>query len=449
MSAPKNRCFVHGASCFGKAPPGSPYAQGRAIVRRAMLLGVLLLAAASAANGDVFRLLESDRDAAQARIDLIQQARTKIDAVYFLARNDRITLAALSLLRDARRRGVGTVRLLVDANFQHIPKPVLAHLSDEGVIVRVYHPLTLRHPTWILRRMHEKVVIVDGARYVAGGRNLAESYFGMAKRNFIDRDVYVDGASGQAVDEHFETLWNSSDVADLDVRVSPAERDAAAKILDAAPAELARDGFVSLDTKYDWSSGQKDVGDVRFLCDPVKHDGSPRIGVHLEEIVAEAKESVVIETPYLVPSRDFLRLLEKKIAEGVHVQIITNSLRSTDGALPFAGYLKYRRRLLRDGVDMREFKGPDTLHAKTLVIDGKTVLIGSYNIDPRSLNLNAEAMCVATDEGIARQLLAAIDKHLDNSWDVATRRKRIPVPRTWTIRAWAARLFLPLFERQL
>jgi putative cardiolipin synthase len=418
-------------------------------VRRALLLALLILAAAPAARADVFRLLEDPRDAAQARVDIIQQARTRIDAVYFLARSDRITLAALSLLRDARRRGVEPVRLVVDANFQHIPKSVLAHLSDEGVVVRVYHPVTLRHPSWLFRRMHEKVVIVDGARYVTGGRNLAESYFGLAKRNFVDRDVYVDGVSAQYADAHFEELWKSGDVADLDVRVSPAEKERAAQILDAAPGELARDGFVHLDTRYDWSAGQKDIAGVRFLCDPVVHSGSPRIGVHVEEIIAAAKSSVVIETPYLVPSRDLLELIEKKIGEGVRVQIITNSLRSTDGALPFAGYLKYRRRLLRDGVDMREYKGPDTLHAKTLVIDGRTVMVGSYNIDPRSENLNAEAMCLAEDESVAGELLAAIGKHLENSWIVSERHRRIPVPRAWVIRAWAARVFLPLFEKQL
>jgi putative cardiolipin synthase len=418
-------------------------------LRRALLVALMIFAAGGALRADVFRLLEDPRDGAQARIDLIQQATRRIDAVYFLARNDRITLAALSLLRDARRRGVAPVRLVVDANFQHIPKSVLAHLSDEGVVVRVYHPLTLRHPSWIFRRMHEKVVIVDGTRYVTGGRNLAESYFGMSKRNFVDRDVYVDGASAAEADTHFEELWNSSDVAELDVRVSPAEKQRAIQILDAAPAELAKDGFVKLDTHYDWSAGEKEIAGVKFLCDPVVHDGKPRIGVHLEEMIANAKSSVVIETPYLVPSRDFLDLLEKKRAEGVRVQIVTNSLRSTDGALPFAGYLKYRRRMIRDGIDLREFKGPDTLHAKTLVIDGRLVLVGSYNIDPRSQNLNAEAMCVAEDEGVARELLAAIDAHLANSWVVSERHRRIPVPRAWVIRAWAARLFLPLFEQQL
>ena len=141
----------------------------------------LLVVAGLAAEGraDVLRILDDPREAAQARVDIIQQARGEIDAVYFLARNDRITLTALSLLRDARRRGVGSVRLIVDANFQHIPRPVLGYLRDEGVEVRVYHPISLRHPSWLFRRMHEKFVVVDGKRYIAGGRNLAESYFGL------------------------------------------------------------------------------------------------------------------------------------------------------------------------------------------------------------------------------------------------------------------------------
>jgi putative cardiolipin synthase len=418
-------------------------------VRQVRLAVLAVVLAAAAARGDVFRVLDDPREAAQARVDLIEQAATEIDAVYFLARNDRVTLAALSLLRDARRRGVGSVRLIVDANFQHIPKPVLAHLSDEGVEVRVYHPLTLRHPSWIFRRMHEKIVVVDGARYITGGRNLAEDYFGLTKRGFVDRDIYVDGPSARDVDEHFDELWESRHVRVLDVSVSQREKEKAARLLDEAPATLAREGFITLQSGTDWSAGQRDIGSVRFLHDPVTPGGGPRIAVHLAAILEAAKETIVIESPYLVPSRPVLDLLEKKRREGVHVQIVTNSLHSMDGVLPYAGYIKYRRRLLRHGVDIREYKGPDTLHAKTLVVDGKTVLVGSYNMDPRSQNLNAEAMCLAEDGAMAQELLASIARHAENAWTVGARERRRHVPRAWRLRAWAARLFLPLYERQL
>ena len=412
-------------------------------------LYTLLLLFALGARADVFRILDDPREAAQARADLIQQADGEIHALYFLARNDRITLNALALLRDARRRGVGSVRLVVDANFHRIPKAVLAHLRDEGVEVRVYHPLTLRHPSWLFRRMHEKVVIVDGQRYITGGRNLAEAYYGMAKKkNYVDRDVYVEGPSAAEADHHFEQVWTSRHVAELKVRVSGFEKQEAAELLDRALC----DGSVELNTGRDWSEGQRQVGPVTFLHDPVG-DG-PRVAVQLAEVIENARESIVIESPYLVPPKPLLALLEKKLSEGVYVQIVTNSLRSTDGVLPQAGYLKYKRRLVRAGIDVREYKGPDPLHAKSAVIDGKVVLIGSYNLDPRSQNLNTEVMCVVEDEQLARELLDSIDLHLQNAWTIRRNgkpaRERYPlVSRAKKIRTWVARLLLPIYEGQL
>lgn len=393
-------------------------------------------------------MLDDPRDAAQARIDIIQQATKEIDALYFLARNDRITMAALSMMRDARRRGVGNVRMIVDANFQHIPKAVLAHLSDEGVQVRVYHPTTLRHPSWLFRRMHEKVVVVDGERYITGGRNLAESYFGLAKKNYVDRDVYVEGPSAAEADRHFDELWRSHDVVALHVSVSAEEKQKAARVLDGAACALEATGLVTFDTRRDWSEKRKDIAEVHFVHDPLTADGGPRIAVRLADMIEDAQSSIIIESPYLIPPPGLIELLKKKIDEGVRVQILTNSFRSGDGILPYVGYVKYRRRLIRAGIDVREYKGPNMLHAKSMVIDGRAVWIGSYNVDPRSQNLNAEAMCIAEDEEAAQELLASIDEHVQNAWIVGHGRKA-RVPRVARLRAWALRLLLPLFEPQL
>lgn len=415
----------------------------------------LLSAFAFAARADVVRILDDPREAAQARVDVIQQARCDVSAVYFLARNDRITLAALTMLRDARRRGVQNVRLVVDANFNRIPKAVLAHLRAEGVEVRVYHPIKLRHPSWIFRRMHEKAVIVDAERYITGGRNLAESYFELAQKNYIDRDVYVQGNSAIEAAAHFERLWHSRQVAELHVHVPHRELLRAEKLLDDMRDDLNERRFLALDTGNDWGRDRKNVSFVRFLHDPLGHDGGPRVAIRLAELIEAAKSSVIIESPYFVPSANLLALLEKKRSQGVTVRILTNSLRSTDGALPQAGYLKYRGRLLRDGIEVHEFKGPDVLHAKSAVIDDRTVLIGSYNVDPRSQNLNMEVMCVADDEEVAAELRASIERHMQNAWHIGPEplphSARYPgVSRAKTIRVWLARMLLvPFLEQQL
>jgi cardiolipin synthase C len=411
-------------------------------VRRALLVGALVFAAA--ANADVLRILDDPSDAAQARVDVIQQARREINALYFLARDDRVTMTALALLRDAQRRGIVS-RLVVDAHFHHIPKSVLAHLRDEGVEVKVYHPLTLRHPSWIFRRMHEKLVVVDGARFITGGRNLAEAYFGLARKNYVDRDIYVEGASAADADAHFEELWSSIHVARLRVRVSASEKQRAAERLDALMDELrAGESFVRLDTGRDWSRDGVRVDGARFLHDPVGE--GTRVGTRMTEMFEQATQSIVIESPYFVPSRSLRAVLERKRAQGVRVQIVTNSFRSTDGLLPYAGYLKYGRRLVRHGVDVREYKGPDMLHAKSAVIDGQIIVIGSYNVDPRSHHLDLEAVCVARNERLAAELLAAIDEHARNAWKVES---APPVPAAKALSLGAMRLILPLVEGQL
>lgn len=410
----------------------------------------VLIALATIARADVVRILDDPREAMQARVDVIQQANDQIGLLYFLARDDRITLSVLALLREAKRRGVRDVRVIVDGSFHRIPKAVLAHLREEGVEIRVYHPLSLRHPSWMFRRMHEKVVLADSARYITGGRNLAESYFGLAsKKNYVDRDVFVEGQSAIDARKHFDTLWSSKHVAELRVRVSDEQKQRAAQRLGAVLDHFVRSGFIELGTQRDWAAGGKDIEGVRFLHDPLTSKDGPRVAVRLAEVLDGARESIIIESPYFVPSKSLRALLERKLAEGVAITVLTNSLRSTDGLLPQAAYLKYRRGLVRAGIDMREYKGPDTLHAKSLIVDRRIVLIGSYNIDPRSQFLNTEVMCLAEDEELARELRASIESHVEHAWAIQRSAPWPRVSRAMTLRLWGARLLLPLIEPQL
>ncbi|MEO8036081.1 MAG: phosphatidylserine/phosphatidylglycerophosphate/cardiolipin synthase family protein [Acidobacteriota bacterium] len=416
---------------------------------------VVAMVFAARARGDVYRLVDDPRQAMQVRVDMIQQAKSEIDALYFLARNDRITWTALALLRDARRRGV-RVRLIVDATFNHVPSAVLAHLHDEGVEVRVYHPFTLRHPSWIFRRMHDKVVVVDGQRYITGGRNLDEAYFGLnRKHNFRDRDVYVEGASGSEADLHFEKLWSSHHVADINADVSIRAKAKAAALLDAERSSLVNLGFIDFDTGTDWSSGQSHEPAVRFIHDPIDDGQGPRVAQSLTQIIETARQSILIESPYLIPSQSLIQLLGRKQDEGVTIRIITNSMKSTDGLLPQVAYLRYRHFLVTSGMELYEYKGPDTLHSKSVIVDGRIAMVGSYNVDPRSENLNTEIMCSADDAAAAKALLAAIDTDLRNSWKIPSngrspRSRGYPrVTRTMRFLIWTTQLLLPFIEGQL
>ena len=407
------------------------------MLRRALAAAFVLLLAAAAARADVVRILDDDREAAQARVDLIRQAKDRIEILYFMAKDDRVALSILQLLRDARRRGVRDVRVVIDGSFRRIPKAVLSHLREEGVRVRTYHPFDLRHPTWMLHRMHEKVIVVDGKRYITGGRNLAESYFGMGREmNYRDLDIYVEGPSAADAEQRFETVWNSRDVADLHGHVIGRSKREAAQHLGDALDSLVRSGFIDLGPTRDWSKGAMDAGPVRFLAG---HD----VGSDMAALIAGAKESVVIESPYFIPPRFFRELLLKKLAEGVRIVVVTNSVRSTDGLLPQVAYLKYRGEFARAGIDFREYKGPDCLHGKVIVVDGRVVMAGSYNVDPRSQYLNTEVTCIAESEELAREFQRLIDGHIENAWTIDA------APHAAPVKVWAIRMLLPILEHQL
>ena len=159
----------------------------------------------------------------------------------------------------------------------------------------------------------------------------------------------------------------------------------------------------------------------------------------LIELIRGAKESVVIQTPYLVISELGLSLFAEAEARGVEVTIMTNSLASTDNLMAFNGYLRNRDDLLRAGVDLYEFR-PDAavrrkimtsartretgyfpifgLHAKTLIVDRKTLVVATFNLDPRSANLNTECYVSIQSAEMVARTLGYIEEEMksENAW---------------------------------
>ena len=191
----------------------------------------------------------------------------------------------------------------------------------------------------------------------------------------------------------------------------------AAALLDRYRAELGRDGLVQLDSGTDWSVGQRDIDSVQFLHDPIGRKGKePGTFQAVLEYMDTAEKSIVIESPYFILSKNSKKILRRAIDRGVKVRVLTNSLASTQNFFAQAGYVGKKKRLVRMGLEVWEYKGPKMLHAKTVLIDDKLVIIGNFNVDPRSEFLNTELAVVAQDEQLARQLQSSMDGHLKNAW---------------------------------
>jgi len=194
----------------------------------ALGLGLALLAALPAL-ADGVRILETDREAAEARVELALGAREELLLSAFIFGNDPFTFTSLGLLRETARRGV-RVKIIADAQWNAIPRAVQAHLLAEGVEIRDYHPFRLDRLHWVSRRMHDKLAVADGRTLLAGGRNLQSTYFGfghqISAHNYVDCDLLVEGEAAREAQRYFLALWESPDVRPSTARASARARPA-------------------------------------------------------------------------------------------------------------------------------------------------------------------------------------------------------------------------------
>ncbi len=417
-------------------------------------------------------ILEKGEEALIGRAWLTQHATQSIDIQYFIWSTDNIgTLAAEHLLRAAER-GVA-VRVLVDDLLIDAEDQTLLLLSAHPKVqIRIYNPNLSVGVSWwdrlfnsatdfraVNQRMHDKTAIFDGIAGITGGRNMADEYFDFDHEyNFRDRDVLLLGPAVAQMSENFEEFWASP----LSVPVERILGESARMPTDEEVRERARELHAYADEPGNFEPEVRQAienvsryfpgllkamswEDVTFISDiPGKNSGESGLAGggestrRLIEAVRAARTSVLIQSPYLILPEGGFELFESLVQQGVRIRISTNSLASTDNIPAFSGYYKQRSRLLEIGVELYEFR-PDpgiqtqlleryprlaedspifALHAKSMVIDGKVIYIGTFNLDPRSANLNTEVGVLLESPELGRQLSDSIGRDIlpENSW---------------------------------
>ncbi len=417
--------------------------------RPAVILGVvaifLLVSVPRQARASSLRILNDNREALQARIDLIQQARHTIDLAYFEVDTSEVPIAVLELLRQASQRGV-SVRLLVDGLRRGLPVRLVHYLNCNGIQVRFFHQPPEGGLRCLNRRLHSKLIVVDATRAIVGSRNLEDRYFGCAeRRNFVDCDALVTGEVGARVESYFDWLWNLPDVKRdcgqeklLDLqRLSyrpqgdPAWKDCWRRadsaadfqgLLDQSVQRVTCRSGVQLESAQDWMTGA--VGDLQIgLLHDCRADKSERhFQQHIVQMLDHAACSILIVTPYPSFAHQTRAAISRAAGRGVSITIVTNSLRSCDQLCVYAAYQNQKRQLLRDGVSLREFHGPDTLHAKLMIVDGQTWMLGSHNFNGRSDKFDLEMSLVCHSREGAAHLRSTVEQRLACSTPIADRK---------------------------
>jgi putative cardiolipin synthase len=421
-------------------------------------------------------ILEKGEESLIGRAWLAQHATESIDVQYFIWSTDNVGILAAEQLLSAAERGVA-VRVLVDDLLIDAEKRTLLLLSAHpNAEIRIYNPvLTVGVGFWqklknvltefraVNQRMHDKTAIFDGVAGITGGRNMADEYFDFDHEyNFRDRDILLIGAAVQEMSHNFDEFWDSEfavpveeilageleEVSAEDIRERARELHAYA----ADPRNFApevRQAIAATDGHVDALLQMMVWDDMAFISDvPGKNPGEMGLGGggestrRLIAALQDAEESVLIQSPYLVMPERGIELFRDLVDRGVRVRISTNSLASTDNIQAFSGYANQRDDLLRAGIEIYEYKPYPAireellerypsladkdpifaLHAKSLVIDNHVVFIGTFNLDPRSANLNTEVGVLVSNEQLAQQLTASIERDTrpENSWRTTT-----------------------------
>ena len=403
-----------------------------------------------------FYLLGNGLDAFAARAILAASAERSIDAQYYLFHDDLVGGLLIKTLLQAADRGV-RVRLLLDDMALNSDKDagVAALDAHPGIQVRVFNPFARGGARWlqfvtrfdaVSRRMHNKSFTVDNQLSVLGGRNIGNEYFDAdPELEFGDLDVLTAGPAVGQVSMSFDEYWNSPlsyPVATL--LGSTPDREALAALrqslasIDGNPraeAYLSALRDSNLVEKIAADSLLFDWGDAKvFADDPAKIAESRdrtdlQLVSRLQAEGTQAQSELIVFSPYFVPGKHGVESFRQLREQGVRVRILTNSLASTDVSVVHSGYAKYRRYLLRAGVELYEVDAVLTaeqrrskrglggsskasLHAKSFVIDRQAVFIGSLNLDPRSVVENTEIGVLIQSPRIAGQMSDWFDQNI-------------------------------------
>jgi putative cardiolipin synthase len=405
-------------------------------------------------------VLDTGAEALLARAWLAEHARESIEVQYFIWSTDNIGILAAEALLRAAERGV-RVRVLVDDLLVDAPdRSLLALARHPRIDIRIYNPNSsvgvplyrrvlnaLTDFRGVNQRMHDKTLVVDGQVAITGGRNMAAEYFDYNHEyNFRDRDALLLGEAAGEVRASFETFWASELAVPVEKLLgkNPRLDDAETARIYRELHEYARSpenfapevraAIAAMPAAFPEIARRTVWTDARFVSDrPGKNAsrgslrGGGRTSSTLAALAGEARSRVVIQSPYLVVSDEAMAIFRELVARGVRVRISTNSLASTDNLPAFSGYRASRAELLRLGLEIFEYRPGErkapiaSLHAKTLVVDSKTVFIGTFNLDPRSENLNTEVGVILRDERLARAVEAAIETDMapGKSWNAA------------------------------
>jgi cardiolipin synthase len=324
--------------------------------------------------GNAVTLYHDTALAFDALLASMAAARHHIHLEFYIVRNDATAARLITLLAEKARAGV-EVRLLYDAmGSVQLKARTVRPLLEAGGRVTAFLPLNpLRSRIQVNLRNHRKLAVIDGSVGFTGGMNIGDEYLGLCPEFGYWRDSFVklEGPAVAGLQRVFAEDWDFAYDEALNGDAYVPELDEAADVV----VQVVESG--------------PDQGEVKTIRE-----------VYFAAILS-ARERVWIATPYFVPDPGILDALRLARYRGVDVQLLT-VLRPDHYLAWYAGRYYYQA-LLEAGVEILQYKR-GMMHAKLMMADGQWAMVGSANLDNRSLHLSFEAGCILHTPAVVAQL---------------------------------------------
>ena len=363
--------------------------------------GLWRIAAADVSSGNDVMLLHDGPATFDAMVDAIEDARETIVLEAYIFRSDEVGQRIGDALVVAAQRGV-RVRLLTDwIGMRGIKSSFLATLRKAGIEHRVFSPPGFRPWLGLIPRDHRKLLVIDAKVGITGGVGIGNEWIGKTKRHrshWRDTAVRIEGPAASDMQQAFDTMWQRALKRERRGMHRLTRRAARGAHLDPATAEPALVGII---------------------------EGEPlrlRVARALQMQAISAERSIWIATAYFAPSWSEVEALVGAARDGVDVRILVPSRNDH----PWVTLLtrRYYRRLLTNGVRIWEWKGT-MMHAKTSVVDGRWVRVGSTDFNPLGVAINFELDAVIEDPTIGAKAEAMFLDDLEHSSEITMRSRKV------------------------
>jgi cardiolipin synthase len=362
--------------------------------------GLWRIAAADVSSGNKVGLLHDGPATFDAMCALIDGARETVVLEAYIFRPDDTGRRIGEALIRACERGV-SVRLLTDwIGMRGMTSSFMSALKKAGVVQRTFNGPGFRPWLGLIPRDHRKLLVVDSAIGITGGVGIGNEWIGETPRHrghWRDTAVRIEGPAAIDMQQAFDTMWERAIKRERRGSHRLTRRAARGAHLDPSNAPPALVGIV---------------------------EGEPlrlRIARALQTQAISAERSIWIATAYFAPSWSEVEALTGAARDGVDVRILVPS-RNDHKWVTFLTR-RYYRRLLTNGVRVWEWKGT-MMHAKTSVVDGRWVRVGSTDFNPLGVAINYELDAVIEDATLGAQAEAMFLDDLEHSREITMKNRK-------------------------